>query len=140
MATIPTGTPTKRFKLSLCAVCSVAQSCLAICNPMDCMEPTRILCTWNSPSKNTGVGCHFPPPGDLPEPEIKLISLESSALAGRFFTTSAPWETPIKSISSVQFSCSVMSNSLRPHKLQHTRPPCPSPTPRVHSNSRPSSR
>ena len=33
-----------------------------------------------------------------------------------------------------------MSNSLRPHELQHTRPPCPSPTPRVHSNSCPSSR
>ena len=41
--------------------------------------------------------------------------------------------------SSVQFSCSVMSNSLRPHESQHSRPPCPSPTPRVHSNSRPSS-
>ena len=39
--------------------------------------------------------------------------------------------------SSVQFSCSVMSNSLWPHGLQHTRPPCPSPTPRVHSNSSP---
>ena len=38
---------------------------------------------------------------------------------------------------SVQFSCSVMSNSLRPHGLQHTRPPCPSPTPRVYSNSCP---
>ena len=38
-------------------------------------------------------------------------------------------------ISSVQFSCSVVSNSLRPRELQHTRPPCPSPTPRVHSNS-----
>ena len=37
-------------------------------------------------------------------------------------------------ISSVQFSHSVMSNSLRPHELQHTRPPCPSPTPRVHPN------
>ena len=41
--------------------------------------------------------------------------------------------------SSVQFSCSVMSNSLRPHKLQHARPPCPSPTPGVHSDSCPSS-
>ena len=41
--------------------------------------------------------------------------------------------------SSVQFSHSVMSDSLQPHKLQHTRPPCPSPTPGVHSNSRPSS-
>ena len=36
--------------------------------------------------------------------------------------------------SSVQFSHSVMSDSLRPHELQHTRPPCPSPTPGVHPN------
>ena len=40
---------------------------------------------------------------------------------------------------SVQFSHSVMSNSLRPHESQHSRPPCPSPTPGVHSDSRPSS-
>ena len=37
----------------------------------------------------------------------------------------------------VQFSCSVLSNSLWPLGLQHTRPPCPSPTPRVYSNSCP---
>ena len=41
------------------------------------------------------------------------------------------------SISSAQFSCSVVSDSLRPHELQHVRPPCPSPTSGVHSNSRP---
>ena len=41
--------------------------------------------------------------------------------------------------SSVQFSRLVMSNSLRPHGLQHARPPCPSPTLRVYSNSCPSS-
>ena len=41
--------------------------------------------------------------------------------------------------SSVQFSFSVVSNSLQPHELQHARLPCPSPTPGVHSNSRPSS-
>ena len=40
----------------------------------------------------------------------------------------------------VQFSHSVASNSLRPHELQHTRPPCPSPTPGVHSNSHPLNR
>ena len=40
---------------------------------------------------------------------------------------------------SVQFSHSVFSNSLRSHGLQHARLPCPSPTPRVHSNSCPSS-
>ena len=38
---------------------------------------------------------------------------------------------------SVQFSRSVMSDSLRPHESQHARPPCPSPTPGVHSNSCP---
>ena len=42
--------------------------------------------------------------------------------------------------SSVQFSRSVMSNCLWPHELQHTRPPCPWPTPRLHSNSCASSR
>ena len=36
--------------------------------------------------------------------------------------------------SSVQFSCSVVSDSLQPHESQHTRPPCPSPTPGVHPN------
>ena len=43
-------------------------------------------------------------------------------------------------MNSVQFSCSVVSNSLRPHESQLARPPCPSPTPRVHSHSHPSSR
>ena len=37
--------------------------------------------------------------------------------------------------SSVQFSRSVMPDSLQPRELQHARPPCPSPTPRIHSNS-----
>ena len=38
-----------------------------------------------------------------------------------------------------QFTCSVMSEPLQPHGLQHTRPPCPSPTPRAYSNSCPQS-
>ena len=41
---------------------------------------------------------------------------------------------------SVQFSHSVMSDSLQPHESHHARPPCPSPTPRIHSDSCPSSR
>ena len=45
--------------------------------------------------------------------------------------------TTFKSVS--QFSRSVLSDSLRPHESQHARPPCPSPTPGVYSNSRPSS-
>ena len=51
---------------------------------------------------------------------------------------------PLKSLvltpfNSVQFSHSVVSDSLQSHELQHTRPPCPSPTPRVYSNPCPSS-
>ena len=51
------------------------------------------------------------------------------------------WREEIASVqfSSVQFIRSVVSDSLRPHESQHTRPPCPSPTPGVHSDSRPSS-
>ena len=49
----------------------------------------------------------------------------------------ATWETSFVSFSSVQFSHSVVSDSLRSHGSQHARPPCPSPTPGVHSDSRP---
>ena len=42
------------------------------------------------------------------------------------------------SFGSIQFSRSVVSNSLQPHELQHARPPCPSPTPGVHPNPCPS--
>ena len=54
-----------------------------------------------------------------------------------------PKETKIEAsvpISSVQFSRSVVSDSLRPHELQYARPPCPSPAPGVHPNSRASNR
>ena len=52
------------------------------------------------------------------------------------WTSALLWRTPPLS-SSVQFSRSVMSDSLRPHGLQHARPPCPSPTSRAYSNSCP---
>ena len=44
-----------------------------------------------------------------------------------------------KHLISVQFSCSVVSDSLQPHESQHARPPCPSPTPGVHPSPHPSS-
>ena len=47
--------------------------------------------------------------------------------------------SPPFTFSSVQFSRSVVPDSLRPHELQYARPPCPSPTPGVHSDSCPSS-
>ena len=46
----------------------------------------------------------------------------------------------LHSICQFQFSCSVVSDSLQPHEPQHARPPCPSPTPRVHPNPCPLSR
>ena len=49
------------------------------------------------------------------------------------------WLRNAKLFSSVQFSHSVVSNSLWPHEPQHTRPPCPTPTPGVHPNPCPSS-
>ena len=55
------------------------------------------------------------------------------------FQTSFRRELCIPFFSSVQFSCSVVSDSLRPHESQHAKPPCPSPAPGVHSDSRPSS-
>ena len=44
---------------------------------------------------------------------------------------------PVLYVHSLLFTCSVMSDSSQPHGPQHARPPCPSPTPRVHSNSSP---
>ena len=70
-------------------------------------------------------------------PGIKPASFASVGLAGRFFTTVPPGKPVTKY--SVQFSRSVVSDSLQPHESQHARPPCPSPTPGVHPDSCPSS-
>ena len=83
-------------------------------------------------------GLPFPTPGDRPDPGIEPTTSVSPALPGGFFTTEPPGKPLLKhQFSSVQFSHSVVSDSLWPHELQHTRPPCPSPTPGVHSNSHP---
>ena len=78
-------------------------------------------------------------------PSIRIFSNELSALRHRWpkywsFSISPSNEySGLISFQSVQFSCSVVSDSLWPHELQHARPPCPSPTPRVHPSSCPSS-
>ena len=105
---------------------------------------------------------------DLPDPGIEFVSLVSLALAGRFFISWAVSEALyflerlnnnilylytiifssihlsmdvlVISTSSVQLSHSVVSDSLWPHGLQHSRLPCPSPTPGAYWNSCPSSR
>ena len=100
----------------------------------DCLQPrglslTRLLCPWDSPHKNTWVGCHallqriLPTQGsnlDLPQGKQILYHLSHHG--------------------SVQFSHSVVSDSLQPHGVQHARLPCPSPTPGVYSNSCPLNR
>ena len=67
-----------------------------------------------------------------------MLQLE---IMGHLHSTEQHWVISLLSpqFSSVQFSCSVMSNSLQPHGLQNARLPCPSPTPRACSNSCPSS-
>ena len=106
--------------------------------------PTRFLCPWDFPGKNTGVGCHFLFQRIFLTQGLNPCLLTSPALTGGFFTTNITWEAKacqirisIFDLSSVQFSRSVMSDSLRPHGLQHARLPCPSPTPGAYSNSCP---
>ena len=70
-------------------------------------------------------------------------SSKASIIRPSAFTTvqiSQLYMTTGKTISSVQFSHSVVSNSLQPHESQHIRPPCPSPIPRVYQNPCPLSR
>ena len=74
------------------------------------------------------------------EPEIKLPtstgSLKKQESSRKTSTTALlTIPKPLTVFSSVQFSLSVVSDSLQPHESQHARPPCPSPTPRVHSDS-----
>ena len=67
--------------------------------------------------------------------EVKEES-EKTGLKLNIQKTKIMASSPVQ-FSSVQFSRSVVSDSLRPHESQHARPPCPSPTPGVHSDSRP---
>ena len=89
------------------------------------LQPTRLLHPWDFPGKSTGVGCH--------------CLLRARWLSGGQFTEPQKClqqcKQPPPPCSSVQFSRSVVFNSLRSHESQHTRPPCPSPTPGVHPNS-----
>ena len=59
------------------------------------LQPARFLCPGDFPGKNTGMGCHFLPPGDLPNPGTEPVSLMSPVLAVRFFTTITAWEAQV---------------------------------------------
>ena len=115
------------------------------------LRPHGLYSSWNSPGWNTGVGSFSLLQGSSQHRDWSQVS----CITGRFFTCWTTWEVRQKKINiiwyclyvefflngtngSVQFSCLVVSNSLWPHGLQHTRLPCPSPTPRAYSNSCPS--
>ena len=91
------------------------------------MFPPQALCTNSSSTEIIPADCYF-----------IWNTIFSDKFPWPFLETRLP-SPPLLSdqFSSVQFSYSVMSNSLRPHGLQHARPPCPSPTPGAYPNSCP---
>ena len=153
--------------------CSVAQSCMTLCDPMDCSTPDLPVHhqIWTllklmsiesvMPSNHLILCCPLLLSPSI-FPSIRVFS-NGSFLCIRwpkywsFSFNISPSNEYSGLISfridwfdllavqfanirnSVQFSRSVVSDSLRPHGLQHTRLPCPSPTPRAYSNSCPSS-
>ena len=66
------------------------QSCPTLCSPVDCSPPGSSVHRILQEEHSSRLPC--PPPGDLPNPGIKPLSLMSSASAGRVFTTSTTWE------------------------------------------------
>ena len=76
---------------------------------------------------------------DIPSSILWMATMTYHSSCTRRHFWHALCAVPIYHFLSVQFSCSVVSDSLWPHGLQHARPPCPSPTPEVYSNSCPSS-
>ena len=110
-----------------------AQACQTLQDFMDC--GSRLLCTRDSLGKNTGVGCHFFLQGISLTHGSKPCLLHLLCRQVGFLPAKPPGK--LLHVVAVQFSCSIMSNSLRSHRLQHARFPCPSPTPTACSNSSP---
>ena len=66
------------------------------------LSPTRLLCLWDSPGKNNGVRCHALLQGIFLTQGSNPCLFMSTALSGRFFTTSTSWEAPICSSTGVK--------------------------------------
>ena len=97
----------------------------------------------NNLDNHNGVITHLEP--DILQREVKwaLGSITTNEASGGVGIPAKLFQivkdVAFKVLHSVQFSCSVVSDSLRPHKSQHSRLPCPSPSSRIHSDSCPSS-
>ena len=141
-------------QFSLVQFSSVAQSCPTLCDHMNRSTPglpvhhqlpeftqTHVHRVSNAIQPSHPLASPSPP-SPIP-PSIKVFSNESTLHMGwpkyQSFSLSIILSKEIPGLISFRMDCSVMSNSLQPHAPQHARPPCPSPTPGVHSDSRPSS-
>ena len=99
------------------------------------MQPISLLCPWDSPHRNTRVGCHALLQGIFLTQGSNLVLLHLLSLATRFFTTSATCKAIYVYVACIcvcvcvcvcvyayiLYLVSVMSNSLQPHGLQLTR-------------------
>ena len=116
-------------------------------------QPTRLHHPWDSPGKNTGVGCHFLLQCMKMKSESEVTQLcltpsdpmdcspPGSCIHRIFQARVLQWGATAFSedwYQSVQFSRSVVSDSLQPHESQHARLPCPSQTPGIYPNTCPS--
>ena len=110
--------------------------CVCVCSVVSSsLQPSaRLLCPWDFPDKNTRVGSHFLLLGIFPTQWSNPGLLHCRQI---LYSLSHQGSPMYPQFSSVQFSRSVVSDSLRPHESQNARPPCPTATPRVHSDSRP---
>ena len=122
-----------KILLCVCMHAKSLQSCPALCNPMDCSPPGSSV--HGILQARTLEWVAIPSSRGSSQPRDRAHVSRGSCLAHRFFTIEPPGK-PKTLLSSVQFSRSVVSNSFQPHESQHARPPCPSPTPGVHSDSR----
>ena len=93
--------PDDILSFPVCMPAKLLQSCLTLCDFVDCSPPGSSVhgipqarkLKWVAISSSRGSSS-----GDLPDPGIKPVSLMSPALAGGFFTTSATWEAPFSSM------------------------------------------
>ena len=131
---------------------SVTQSCPTLCDPMNHSTPG--LPVHQQLLESTQIHVHLVSdaiqpshPLSSPSPPALNLSQHQGLFKCSFVVQSkvrkvdfGSFILPSDQIRSDQISRSVLFDSLRPHESQHARPPCPSPTPGVHSDSHPSSR
>ena len=119
----------EQMGMQITAMCLVAQLCLTLCDPMDCSPPGSSV-QGDPPGKNTAVGCHAFLQRIFPAQGSNSGLLHFRQILYHLSHQEIPNNN--NQIRSDQISRSIVSDSLQPHESQHTRSPCPSPSPGVH--------